>query len=188
MSKHFFVTLFFSTHFIISGFSISKDSTKAFPFQAGVQASKFLSLIEAADYTQDFIFNYWFTKKYAIRSGFSYFDETRDNRKLEYNIAIGIQRMFKSRNQWKFYYGIDLVYEKDSFRELDRRTNSYGLRVLFGASVYFGKHFSLSTEPSFFIRKNVFIDKNTFDTDNQRNVWYEFKLGNTGQLQLNFHF
>ena len=124
---------------------------------------------------------------YSLRVGLGFEQNTADDGIFDGSARIGIDKYFKSTARWDFYYGIDAFLSREVVNSSDRKTTRYGGFVFLGIMFHIGNHFSLATEPNFSVLRVVFRDDDSFDPEANRE-WYEYSIGNIGQIQLNFHF
>ncbi len=168
-------------------FCFSQDSLMVNRHQLGINASKFLSFFNEQVNSLEMAYRYKLSHPYSLRSGLSFEQNTAEDGLLNASIKLGVDRYFKYSEKWKFYYGIDAYYSRDKLNSSNRRTTKFGGFLFIGFLLHLDEHFSFSTEPNFSILRVQFRDEESFNPEANRN-WYEFRTGNIGHIQLNFHF
>ena len=155
--------------------------------QIGINASKFIVLFNEQVNSIELSYRKKINYPYSLRGGLSYEHNTAEDGLFNASARLGIDRYFKEKTKWKFYYGAEAYFSKTILNSSDRETTKYGGFVFLGLLYHLSESFSLSTEPNFSVLRIAFKDPDSFDPDANRS-WYEFRLGNIGQIQLNFHF
>lgn len=122
-----------------------------------------------------------------LRFATSFSLSTEESAVTDYSIRVGIDRVFKSSGNWKFYTGLDINYGSTEAKSAQRITTKIGVIPFIGFLYNFGPHFSISTEPSFAIFRKTVDDKNTFNP-NINKSHFSFDLINIGQIKVGFHF
>lgn len=155
--------------------------------QIGINASKFLALLNDQENSLELIYRYSFNNPYSLRAALSYEQNTADDGIWDVALKLGVDRKFKKSDKWIFYYGVDMFFQNSIINSSDRTTTKVGGFVFIGIMRKFGNHFSLATEPNFSVVYVDYKDPSAFSTDANRS-WYEYEFGNIGQIQVNFHF
>jgi len=155
--------------------------------QLGINASKFLAVFNEQVNSLELNYRYRINYPYSLRASLSYDQNTADDGVWDASVKLGIDRQFKKSKQWIFYYGIDAFFQHTIITSSERTTLKAGGFVFIGIMRHFGSHFSIATEPNFSIIYVDFKDPTAFSAEASR-AWYEYKLGNIGHIQLNFHF
>lgn len=156
--------------------------------QIGIGISKFVNSAFPTD-SSAFLLEYRYARnsKIAYRLALDYNIDTAKEGNYQGGMKMGIDRTFKKFQKWNFYYGIDLWGRYTYYTKNKRSITNVALNPFLGIMYRFSKNFSVSTEPGFFVKVNLFEDKNTFDLEKKRE-WIESRLSKIGYLQLNFHF
>lgn len=166
----------------------SQDSTyHVNRHQIGINASKFIVLFNEQVNSLELSYRYKLAWPYSLRTGLSYEHNTADDGLFNASARVGIDKYFKTNKKWKFYYGTEAYFSRTELNSSNRTTTKYGGFIFLGLLYHLSESFSLSTEPNFSVLYIDFKDPDSFDPDASRS-WYEFNLGNIGQIQLNFHF
>jgi len=155
--------------------------------QIGINASKFIILFNEQVNSLELNYRYNLGNPYSLRSALSYEQNTADDGIWDASVKLGLDKKFKTSEKWEFYYGIDAFFQNTIISSSERTTSKIGGFVFIGVMRHFGSHFSLSTEPNFSVIYVDYKDPTSFSTDANRS-WYEYKIGNIGQIQVNFHF
>jgi hypothetical protein len=155
--------------------------------QLGINASKFIAIFNEQVNSLELNYRYRINYPLSLRTSLSYDQNTADDGLWDASFKIGIDRQFKSSKKWIFYHGIDAYFQNTIISSSERTTLKVGGFIFIGILRYFGSHFSIATEPNFSILYVDFKDPTAFSTDANRS-WTEYKLGNIGHIQLNFHF
>ena len=166
----------------------AQDTTRMISkHQVGFNASKFISLFNEQTNSLEIIYRLRIKQPYSFRLGLSFEQNTADDGIFDGSMRVGVDRYFKNTEKWDFYYGIDAFLSRAVINSSDRITTKYGGFIFLGIMFHIGNHFSLATEPNFSILRVAFRDDDSFDPEANRE-WYEYSIGNIGQIQLNFHF
>ena len=155
--------------------------------QIGFNASKFISLFNEQTNSLEITYRMAIKQPYSIRAGLSFEQNTADDGIFDGSLRIGADKYFKKTRRWDFYYGMDAFLSREVVSSSERENVRFGGFVFLGILFHIGDHFSLSTEPNFSVLRVVFRDDDSFDPEANRE-WYEYSVGNIGQIQLNFHF
>lgn len=155
--------------------------------QLGISSAKFFALFNESVDNLGLSYRYHTQSGLNYRAGLSYELNTADDGSFEGGLKLGVDKYFRNYNQWRFYYGVEASFASTMLFSSNRNTTKYGGSVLFGAILYLGPHFSLSTEPQFSVIRVLFRDEDSFSADANRE-WFEFKLKNLGHIQASFHF
>ena len=164
---------------------IADDLTK---HQLGIGISRFVNVAFPSD-ANAFLLEYRYAKneKIAYRVAGDYRLETTDDAYYDFGLKIGIDRTFKRKMKWIFYYGIDVFAKNLHYSKRKQNHTNLVINPFLGIAYQFNKYFSVSTEPGFFVRYNISKDNNTF-VPNNNPKWFESRFAKVGYIQLNFHF
>lgn len=156
--------------------------------QLGIGISKFVNAAFPSD-SNAFLLEYRYLKspKIAYRIAADYRVDTGTDDFYEVATKIGIDTSFKNIGKWHFYYGADFWGRYLHYGNRNQHFINLAVNPFLGILYQFSRHFSVSTEPGFFIKYNFSKDNRTFNPENQRN-WFESRLAKIGYVQLNFHF
>ncbi len=156
--------------------------------QVGIGISKFVNSAFSSDknaYNIEYRFR--INEKIAYRAGINYEKDSSESGYLEGGIKIGIDKTFRQYDYWNFYYGIDFFGNYSNYKNTNKDIYSYGISPLLGIQYVISKNFSISIEPSIYVKCVRVIDHATFNPNNTI-TWTESGLGKLGYIQLNFHF
>lgn len=156
--------------------------------QVGVGISRFVNVAFPSD-ANAFLIEYQYipSGKIGYRLAGDYRVETTEDSLYDIGVKIGIGTTFKRSGNWSFYYGVDLWGRHINYSSRKQYTNTLAINPFFGISYRISKHFSVCTEPGFFVKYNFTKDNNTFDL-NKTSQWFESRLAKIGYVQFNFHF
>ncbi len=171
--------------FLLSTISYSQEGITK--HQIGLNASKFIFFFNEEANNLDVSYRYSMDESYSLRSAVSLDYSSDENAISDAAIRLGLDKHFLISNNWRFYSGFDLGYAQGVLNSNDRTTRKYSVELLAGFMFKIGKHFSLSTEPSFVFERNTIHNPNSFNPD-ENEAWTELSLRNIGQVQVNFHF
>jgi hypothetical protein len=155
--------------------------------QLGIDANKVLNFIfNAQIYAATLSYNYGLTPKTFLRTGASYSQTTGDEGQLKSLGKLGFYTVLKRYGKLEMYTGLDIVggYEKN---EGSQEVSYFGGTLPFiGIALLFGKHFSISTEPTFYGVFSANTDLDSYDQTVHKR--YVFGFTNVGQVHLRFSF
>lgn len=156
--------------------------------QIGINASRVLQLIKTQENSFDLInFRYHIKNKNCLRFGLNFYQTTADDGYLDAGFKIGYDITMRKYRKFELYFGFDIINSIRIENSSKRRNYEIGVAPLFGIIYFINSNLSISMEPNIYILFNGFIDDEKFTSDKSEN-WFEFGVGNIGQLQINFHF
>ena len=168
-----------------------KDSLSSFPVyphQLGIGISRFVNAAFPSD-TNTFLLEYRYLKNTHLtyRIGGDYRAETNKDSTYEVALKLGADRLFRDYKKWKFYYGADLWTRYLYYGGRRQHFTTIALNPFLGIQLQLSPHFSISTEPGFFVQYNFRRDYRSFDPEAQTQ-WWESRFAKVGNIQINFHF
>ena len=154
--------------------------------QIGVDASKFILLLDEQVSILDLTYRYTISEKQRFRIGGSLDISTEEGDLQNYEVRLGYDFNIKQTKNWNFYYGMDVTLGQTIASSSERKTTTIGPYIFFGALFKLGDHLSFSTEPSLTLLNKRRNDPNSFDANANAN-WMEFRFLNIGQIKVSFH-
>ena len=106
--------------------------------------------------------------------------------KIDRQIKLGYKYSFKSTKKWQFYSGLDFFHEYEYNRNSQVELFREGGLLYIGATVFLHKHFSLTTEPSFYL-----VFQQSHDLDSFNKSWSNINFQgftNIGLVRVTYHF
>jgi|TARA_B110000977_G_scaffold63871_1_gene86874 hypothetical protein len=153
---------------------ISINGDNIFPF-----------LFNSSNTTYNLGYRKTFNEKISLRFGIRYLYKSDDA--LTIGIKPGIDWVYKKVNNWTFYYGVDTSLELRDDMARSNKFNEVSIIPFFGILCNLDKHFSISIEPSFYIK----YEKNKDYSNNiivNTNSMFSSGMSELGIVYLNFHF
>lgn len=156
-------------------------------YSFGFDASRvFNQLFRANVHSSILYLEYRFNPKHAIRLAGDTENISGSEGKIDFQTKLGYKFTIKRTKKWWFYTGLDGMYEyefnKNSQVELFREGGLFYI----GATVFLNKHFSLTTEPSFY-----FMFQQSHDLDSFDKKWTNINqqgFTNIGLVRVSYHF
>ncbi len=175
------VLLFMGNTIVISQVEFTKH-------QIAINASKFLVLFNEQVNNLDITYRVAVAdSSFHFRMASSIDLSTGEDAITDFSARLGVDKIFKTSKKWTYYVGADLNFGRIEAKSAKRTTTKIGILPFLGIMYNFGKHFSISTEPSLAVFRNEVIDKDSFNPEvNSTNTSIEFI--NIGQIKLGFHF
>lgn len=189
MKKHIFLTIALLVGAIVfcnHSFSQTEIQTK---HQIGIKASDIINaLIKSPRYGLDLNYRLKLSQKTHFRSGLSFFSRIENNENsLSSGASLGIDWVIKDYAKWHFYWGVDLIGFYNTNELSQRSSYQASLAPFLGIMVNFSPHFSLTTEPHFYLSFLNQIDNGSI-TGRVSEKGFEFGLEQIGTFGVNFHF
>lgn len=156
-------------------------------FSFGLDGSRvFNQLFRANQYSSLLYLEYELNHKSNLRLAGDVEHISGEEGKLDYQIKVGYKRFLKQYNNWRFYAGMDLMYQYEFNRNSQVELHTEGVLPYVGATYQFSDHFSLTTEPTLYLVYKQKQDKDSFNPSTK----YSNELGLTsvGVVRATFHF
>jgi len=173
---------------ILFCFSVkSQSDSTLIHYSFGFDASKvFNQLFRANVYSSILYLEYRFNETSTFRLAGDIGNISGEEGKIDRQIKLGYKYNFRSTKKWQFYSGLDFLYgyeyNKNSKVELFREGGLFYI----GATVFLHKHFSLTTEPSFYL-----VFEQSHDLDSFNKSWSNINFQgftNIGLVRVTYHF
>lgn len=155
--------------------------------QIGINASKFLILFDEKVDNLDLTYRYAATSRLNARIASSLDVTSANDGVTDVAIRLGLDKYFLQSGHFNFYYGIDLNYNINKIKSSGRKNQRYGLFTFIGILYQIGNHFSLSTEPTLAIQRNLVDAPGNFNPSADED-FTKVNLLNIGQVKVSFHF
>tara|TARA_B110000459_G_C16377044_1_gene388041 strand:- start:14 stop:607 length:594 start_codon:yes stop_codon:yes gene_type:complete len=166
--------------------SVKVDSLTTL-YSFGFDGSKvFNQLFRANAYSSTLFFEYRLNPQHALRLACDVESVSGSEGKVDYQLKAGYKYTLKENEKWLFYVGLDGLYEFEFNRNSKVEVYREGGLAYIGATTFFGKHFSLTTEPSFYLVFRQSHDKDSFDKSWKKN--HQLGLTNIGLVRISYHF
>ncbi|MBP7172504.1 MAG: outer membrane beta-barrel protein [Cloacibacterium sp.] len=185
---------FFSIVFLLSCATIFAQDNNFLSYdqqikhQVGIGLNNFIKSAFTSDANSyNLEYRYYKNDKIAWRAGVSYEGNSGESGYTQGGLKIGIDRNFRRYRSWSVYYGFDIMYKYAHFKNINKDEHNLGAGIVLGIQYNISKHFSISTEPTLYFKRNITVDHATFSKDNTTK-WNEYGLGKVGYVQMNFHF
>lgn len=173
---------------ILFCFSAKSQSDSSFThYSFGFDASRvFNQLFRANAYSSILYLEYRVNPKHAFRLAGDLKNISGRDGKIDYQFKAGYKHTLKRSKKWWFYSGIDGLFEYEYNRNSQVELYREGGLLYIGATVFLHKHFSLTTEPSFY-----FVFQQSHDLDSFNNSWRRLNLQgftSIGLVRITYHF
>lgn len=173
---------------ILFSFSVSAQVDSALTrYSFGFDGSKvFNQLFRANAFSSTLFIEFRLNSTHSIRIAGDLDNVSGSDGKKDHQIKLGYKYTLKENDKWHFYTGIDAMYEYEFNRNSKVELFREGGLLYIGATTFFGEHFSLTTEPSFYIVYKQSHDKDSFDKSWKKN--HQLGLTNIGLVRISYHF
>lgn len=183
-----FIAVFFCLNSFSQSISDSFSNPETIKHQLGIGISNFINSAFSSDVNAyNLEYRYKYNTKTSLRAGASYERDDSESGFIDGGVKFGIDRNLKKYQKWTFYYGVDLMANLSSYKNVNKDQYNFGIAPLLGIQYNVSPNFSLSIEPNIYFKYYKVIDKSTFLSDNITE-WTQSGFGKLGYIQVNFHF